>query len=419
MPISPSAMAKHPPKVGLGVLDRLPVEVLDRIISVLDIAAVNRFKAVNKRAFQAEVLRGFYAIKLATTITVETLVAKLSKSRCVECGDFGGYMYLMTLERVCAWCVRKTDRFAVVRELAALTKFGLAPKSLGSILQFESFPAKKYGDGPEAGHYEPLFDRESVLKASMARHGSEEAMRKFHAEMGPDVIESYKKNIRDRERVHDEARFRKRRALEIRHRAYTRKRVAAKKVERERRERENIQLTWGDEDYPSTDPDVDAWSDLEPEEDAMPKALQAVEEERDYRDSCRDTYTRIMAGKTDDLSYHPDKEPLRSAALLRVPWLNMQTRRAEWGFYCIGCLHGRRLHNPTRMDSDKPTYFRRDFLVSTFEQHLEDFGPIRNGLHHTDECCERRICNQKRRHCYCPECTGDRERIEHKDYWKA
>lgn len=48
-----SAMEKHPPKVGLSVLDRLSVEIPNCIISILNIAAVHRFKAVNKRAFQA------------------------------------------------------------------------------------------------------------------------------------------------------------------------------------------------------------------------------------------------------------------------------------------------------------------------------------------------------------------------------
>ncbi|KAH7175944.1 hypothetical protein EDB81DRAFT_874761 [Dactylonectria macrodidyma] len=375
-------MEKRPPKVGLSFLNRLPLEIIDPIISVLVIKAADHFRAANKRAFQVvnahlqfgllvweaqEVLRGLYAIKLAATATVETLVAKLSESRCVECGDFGGCMYLMTFERVCAWCAQKTDRFAA----------------------FESVPGWAYGNGPSVGYYLPLFDRESVLKAALARHGSEEAVRGFHAGMGPDVIQSFPKNIDERERMHDEAKFRKQRADAVRHRAYARKRIEAKKPKWEkyfkRREARRKKVEDGvpfpaedeeedeveDEDDLSTDEDPDAWSDLEPEEDAMPKVLQAAKEERDFSAKYDYTYARSMEGKPDDLSEF-DNESLRFAALLRIPWLNLQSRRAEWGFHCIGCLRKRWLHSNTPMDNDKPTYFRRDFLVSTFEQHLKD-----------------------------------------------
>ncbi len=162
MPISPSEMVKQPPSVGFGILDQLPLEVVSTVIYILDIASMSRFKAVNRRAFQVgnahpqvqqliwqaqEVLRGFFAVKLAATVTVETLFAKLSESQCVECGDFGGYMHLLTLERFCASCAQRTDRLAAVRELVALAKFGPAPEMLRSIPQFESFPTPNIFDG--------------------------------------------------------------------------------------------------------------------------------------------------------------------------------------------------------------------------------------------------------------------------------
>ncbi|KAH8754776.1 hypothetical protein F5883DRAFT_431145 [Diaporthe sp. PMI_573] len=324
-------MAKRPPTVGLGILDSLPLEVLNVVISVLDIAAMSRFKAVNRRAFQVvnahpqvqlliwqaqEVLRGFFAVKLAATVTVETLVARLAESRCVECGDFGGYMYLLTLERFCAWCAQKTDRIVAVQELVALARFGLTPEALRSIPRFEKFPAPTHHE-PDEGKYLPLFDRESVLKAAIARHGSEEAMT---------------------------------------------------------------------------------------EEDALPKALQKAEEERELSTSCQDPHI---------------SQSLRCAALLRVPWLNTKRRIAEWGFHCVGCLHRRWLHTAVPRDNDKQTYFRRDFLVSTFEGHLEEFGPILDDGHHTRRCCEQGICN-KRAHCHCKVCRpNERIMIEYRNYWAA
>jgi hypothetical protein len=109
---------------------------------------------------------------------------------------------------------------------------------------------------------------------------------------------------------------------------------------------------------------------------------------------------------------------LRFAALLRVPWLNTKTLMAEWGFHCVGCLHGRWLHSSTPRDDDKPTYFRRDFLVSTFGEHINEFGPIRDGRHHINRCCERETCSNRAR-CICKECRGRRMTILHRNYWAA
>ena len=80
--------------------------------------------------------------------------------------------------------------------------------------------------------------------------------------------------------------------------------------------------------------------------------------------------------------------------MLRVPWLNMQSQMAEWGFHCVGCLHVRWLHSSTPK-GDKPTHYMRDFLVSTFLEHLKEFGPVRDGRHHTGGCCEAGTCSEK------------------------
>jgi hypothetical protein len=208
-PLSGSKFAKLQPLVGLGSLDRLPLEVLHDIISDLDIATVHSFKGMNRMAYRVvnahpqvqllisesqPVLHGLFAVKLAHTVTVEALFDELSKNPvCVECGDFGGYLYLLTLERACLWCLGATDRFRVVRETVAPTKFGLSPDALRRIPHIESFPADRFGDGPDVGNYRPYFDRGSVIKAAIERHGSKRAMSKFARGMDNGVLEFYKR----------------------------------------------------------------------------------------------------------------------------------------------------------------------------------------------------------------------------------
>jgi len=67
-------MAKQPPIVGLGPFDRLPLEVLEAVISVLDLATVHRLKAMNGLAYQlpAGDLSELIANPLAKKVTMQT-----------------------------------------------------------------------------------------------------------------------------------------------------------------------------------------------------------------------------------------------------------------------------------------------------------------------------------------------------------
>ena len=89
------------PTAGLGKLDWLPFEILNAIISLLDIAAVDQLKAGDREAFAAvnsnpqferlywmanDTLRSICAIKTSHIITVHALFEKLHASQCVKCG---------------------------------------------------------------------------------------------------------------------------------------------------------------------------------------------------------------------------------------------------------------------------------------------------------------------------------------------
>ena len=60
-------------------------------------------------------------------------------------------------------------------------------------------------------------------------------------------------------------------------------------------------------------------------------------------------------------------EPLRYMAMMRVPWLNRQSGRDEWGFHCVGCEQNQRW----------PNHARRDYIMSTFKDHLKECGEIK------------------------------------------
>ena len=56
--------------------------------------AHSQFKVINRQAH--DILRGLRAIKTGHMINVQVLFEKLCTSQCNECGDYGGYIYLVT-----------------------------------------------------------------------------------------------------------------------------------------------------------------------------------------------------------------------------------------------------------------------------------------------------------------------------------
>ncbi|KAK4236029.1 hypothetical protein C8A03DRAFT_17288 [Achaetomium macrosporum] len=74
--------------------------------------------------------------------------------------------------------------------------------------------------------------------------------------------------------------------------------------------------------------------------------------------------------------------PLRYAAVVRVPWLKGPGEEGvEWGFHCAACLAA--CPSPcTPLDLARS---RRLLTVELIDEHLREFGPIRNGRHHPDE----------------------------------
>ena len=193
-----------PPAVGLDTLDQLPLEILGHIVSSLDISAIDQFKAMNRRSFEAvnthpqfkiinlqahDTLRGLRAIKTDHMITVEALFEKLCTSQCSECGDYGGYIYLVTFERVCCRCFTEKDRYLPLREIDAVKKFGLTLEILRTIPRFQGYPGH-YGE--ELGYfpgenelYISLIDRASAYGAGIVCHGSFEAMQEYVANTNP------------------------------------------------------------------------------------------------------------------------------------------------------------------------------------------------------------------------------------------
>src|SRR6266699_2232047 len=129
-----------PLTTNVGTLDALPPELVERILSQLDLRTLTDFRRVNRRATELvnflpeyktittharNALRGILSIETSRWITCSTLYEKLCTPSCEQCGDFGGYLYLLTCKRVCFLCLSQDKLYLPLLPRHASRKFGL------------------------------------------------------------------------------------------------------------------------------------------------------------------------------------------------------------------------------------------------------------------------------------------------------
>lgn len=194
------------PQHGLGALDRLPLEIIHLALIRLDIQSLNDFRRVNKRArlitdsipqyrrilaHAPASIRGSLNIGTAQFFSCLDLYEKLSTAECDSCGDFGGYLYLVTCRRVCFLCfTEKTDYLPVLRK-DAIRKFGLRSEHLASLPCMKSFPGCYSPREIKCRHRETLYDYSAARQTGIAVHGTISSMEKYASEVASKRLEAY------------------------------------------------------------------------------------------------------------------------------------------------------------------------------------------------------------------------------------
>ncbi|CAG8886971.1 unnamed protein product [Penicillium egyptiacum] len=113
------------PCYGLEPLEIVPLEILQMIVLRLDIRSMTHFRRVNRQArlvvdqipqykqiivHMLASIRGCLSTRTGFSFSCQDLYDKLRTADCDSCGDFGGYLYLVTCRRVCFLCfTEKTD----------------------------------------------------------------------------------------------------------------------------------------------------------------------------------------------------------------------------------------------------------------------------------------------------------------------
>ncbi|KAH7309172.1 hypothetical protein B0I35DRAFT_441670 [Stachybotrys elegans] len=140
---------QSPPESSLGSLHDLPAEVISMICRGLDVLSLFRFRQVNRHARVAvsnlleykamannalDCLRAVLRTGLARRPTFRVLYLSMCSMECAQCGFFGGYLFLPTLERCCYTCLQESPNLEVVTLSTFSKASGLSQKRLGSLI---------------------------------------------------------------------------------------------------------------------------------------------------------------------------------------------------------------------------------------------------------------------------------------------
>jgi F-box domain len=153
----PQPKSKRPsqPLHSLGQFDKLPLELLSEVLLELDVPTLVAFRCVNRHAMTlvdsfpkfcrvvdncATVIRAIVATK-ANSFTFNTLHNSLSMRDCVGCGRFGGYLYLITCERVCYFCFSRDTAYFPITESTA-RRIGITKNLLDQLPHLFSLPGQ-------------------------------------------------------------------------------------------------------------------------------------------------------------------------------------------------------------------------------------------------------------------------------------
>lgn len=137
------------PTADVGILDRLPVEVMSMVLRQLDICSFFHFRQVNRRArvlssslweyklvskHGLEGLRGLLRAELAHYFTIDDLYQPLITDKCSTCGGFGGHMFLFTAERCCFTCLQLSGHCRVLTPSTFAKLAHISPSRLNRLL---------------------------------------------------------------------------------------------------------------------------------------------------------------------------------------------------------------------------------------------------------------------------------------------
>jgi hypothetical protein len=198
------------PKHDLGTLENLPLELLSLILVQVDLRSLTDFRRINNRAMQVvdsvleyqlvrqhapDSIRGILTVELGSHISIQTLFNTLKESKCEDCGDFAGYIYLLTCKRVCFLCLYEKQRYFPRSIPEAARQFGVPRRLFASMPTVNSIPGCYSPNTYKRKARFTLLDSESARQIGIAHHGSTEKMEQYVVEAEQKKSVAYQQRV--------------------------------------------------------------------------------------------------------------------------------------------------------------------------------------------------------------------------------
>ncbi|KAJ3570281.1 hypothetical protein NPX13_g5777 [Xylaria arbuscula] len=154
-PAKPSHIRRESLQSSLGLLDRLPAELLLLTLDLLDFQSLSRLSRVSLRgkvvveslpAFREmmqhapQTLAALGLTRLLKYHSSSLLRQTLRSAECVSCFGFAGFLFLPTCERVCFECLHENRALWMMTRAEAKKCFHLTEKQLKTIPTLYSIP---------------------------------------------------------------------------------------------------------------------------------------------------------------------------------------------------------------------------------------------------------------------------------------
>lgn len=215
--LTKSGRTRGLPQFNLAVVDKLPLEILQELLSNLDLCTLTEFRRVNRRAmdvvhsipqYKAIATHApnviYAASAIETAHSIESVYQALCTTGCAFCGNFGGYLYMITCKRVCFSCIVNNTKVLTIRHKSAIRKFGLNRQIVRALPGMKSIPGTYSQDKCQDTKRHNLVDYESAYQAGISIHGSPIAMARYADAQRAQRHQQYKENASQSQSAGDE-----------------------------------------------------------------------------------------------------------------------------------------------------------------------------------------------------------------------
>ncbi|PKY07638.1 hypothetical protein P168DRAFT_99293 [Aspergillus campestris IBT 28561] len=193
-----------------SLASQLPLELIHQIFLELDVPSLGQVRRVNLatrhlvesfpvyqllRQHAPDALRVMHATKCASFFPIHWLFTEFCQPWCRSCGEFGPYLYLPTVTRLCFQCCLFSPDYRVAPVRQVMFHFGISRHQIKSLPVIHNISEEEFpGEGTQRHKF---VDVAQAQKLGLRKHGSLETMKQLAKERSTAADDAYRQRRGD------------------------------------------------------------------------------------------------------------------------------------------------------------------------------------------------------------------------------